>query len=96
MQPEKNRGAGKGTHNTGNPRRLQRSKRDQIKSSIINRRQKSQTFKIRATKENNANRIPHMYLLQDKDDVTRQAMYLLRNFVTRLRKVYTSWTLLAI
>jgi len=28
MQPEKKKGAEKGTHNTGNPRRLQRSKRD--------------------------------------------------------------------
>ena len=96
MQPEKKKGAEKGTHNTGNPRRLQRSKRDQIRSSIIKRHQKSQTFKIRAAKENKANRIPNMYLLQNKDDVTRQAMYLLRTFVTRLRKVYTSRTLLAI
>jgi hypothetical protein len=37
-----------------------------------------------------------MYLLLDKNDVTRHAMYLLRIFVTRSRNIYTSWALLTV
>jgi hypothetical protein len=72
MQPEKNRGAAKVTHNIGNPRRLQRSKREvsvtftkyyAIRSPMEKRYQKSHDFKIRSAKENNATIISHMYLL---------------------------------